>query len=287
MLFLSCDNNDNFVFPDSGTDPVTVKTYTFDSESNSILMFQDGEPQDSLTSKWRRYEIGKVLRIKPVSNTRIEVANFAPIDIEEATIIATIDNLTKPVQLFRISKIRAHAIQIIDYPFINDSMFLNVDNEEVNLAEFMYKGIAPKKINFDFTGDNQTILKLKNLSKVNWKIAYHDYDPDNNESNNWEEDITAKDVRRYTGLMINLAAVFASDTFKNEFLKEIITGNSKQVLTAAEKEETYNELLEISYLECGKVVNVSGLGGGDTYGVAEHILRDYLYESVGEITWGM
>jgi len=60
-------------------DPVTTVEYNFDNDNNSGLMFKDGESMELLTSEARRYEIGKVLRVKAVSATTIEVANFAPV----------------------------------------------------------------------------------------------------------------------------------------------------------------------------------------------------------------
>lgn len=82
-------------------------------------MFQDGESIALLTSEARRYDIGQVLRVKAVDLTTLEVANFAPTDIVNATILVTIEGHPKPVKLFNIGKIRAHAVQEIKYPFID------------------------------------------------------------------------------------------------------------------------------------------------------------------------
>lgn len=281
FLFLSCSDKESI--PN-----IELKTYSFDSETNSSLMFQDGESQEVMTSESRMYEIGKVIRVKPVDNKTIEVANFAPIDIEDITITATIEaeGFLKPIKLFKIDKIRAHAKQEINYPFINNSpLFLNTNNQEVDLSVFKDTGIDPNNIVFDFTGDNEIIQKLKGLSKLKWVIKYHDFDTDNNPDNNWAEDITAKDIRRFTGLIINLGVVFASDNFKNEFINENIIGNDgTTALSENEKKEAYSIILNKPRYNCGKVVNVSGLGGGATFGLAEHVLRDYIRKETGFIT---
>ncbi|MGG6229591.1 hypothetical protein [Tenacibaculum sp. SDUM215027] len=281
FLFLSCSGKESI--PN-----VELKTYSFDSETNSSLMFQDGESQEIMTSESRMYEISKVIRVKPVDNKTIEVANFAPIDIEDITITATIETegFHKPIKLFKIDKIRAHGKQEINYPFIdNSSLFLNTSNQEVDLSTFKDTGIDPSNIVFDFTGDNEIIQKLKSLHKLKWTIKYHDFDTDNNPDNNWAEDITPKDIRRFTGLIINLGVVFASDNFKNEFINENIIGNDgTTALTENEKKGAYNIILNKTRYNCGKVVNVSGLGGGATFGVAEHVLRDYIRKETGFIT---
>lgn len=78
ILFFGCKKERTLpVAPD----PVTTIEYNFDSDSNSGLMFQDGESTALLTSEARRYEIGKVLRVKTVNATTVEAANFAPVDI--------------------------------------------------------------------------------------------------------------------------------------------------------------------------------------------------------------
>jgi len=281
ILLASCSDKENI--PN-----IELKTYSFDSETNSSLMFQDGESQDIMTSEWRSYEISKVIRVKPIDNKTIEVANFAPIDLEDVTITATIEaeGFHKPIKLFKIDKIRAHGKQEISYPFIDNSpLFLNTSNQEVDLSVFKDAGIDPTNIVFDFTGDNEIIQKLKGLRKLNWMIKYHDFDTENNPDNNWAEDITAKDIRRFTGLMINLGLVFASDNFKNEFINENIIGNDGTTpLTESEKKEAYNIILNKPRYNCGKVVNVSGLGGGATFGLAEHVLRDYIRKETGFIT---
>ena len=267
---------------------VKLQSYSFDSETNSTLMFQDGESQDIMTSEWRAYEISKVIRVKPIDNKTIEVANFAPIDLENITITAVIENegIDKPIKLFSIDKIRAHGKQEINYPFIgNTSLFLNTSNEIVDLSSFEETGIDPNHITFDFTGDNEIVHKLKALRKLKWVIKYHDFDPNNDTNNNWAEDISAKDIRRFTGLMINLGVVFTSDNFKNEFISEHIVGNDgTTALTENKKLGAYNIILNKPRYNCGKVVNVSGLGGGATFGLAEHVLRDYIRKETGFIT---
>lgn len=279
LLIVSCSEKESI--PD-----VALKAYAFDSEVNSTLMYQDGENSEIMTSEWRAYEISKVIRVKAIDHKTIEVANFAPIALEDVTITATIEGYQTPIKLFEISRIRAHAVQTINYPFIEGTtQYLTVNHKEIDLTEYKESGIAPENITFDYTGETDIIQQLKKLSSLKWVIKYHDFDPNNDTGNNWAEDISAKDIRRFSGLMINLGIVFASDTFKDEFMKETIIGNDGiTVLTTNEKEAAYNAIINKTRYNCGKVVNVSGLGGGATLGFAEHILRDYIKKETGFIT---
>lgn len=279
ILTISCGEDeveaDDFV---EETPEITqVLGVSFDTDENSSLMFYNDEPEEEMTSDWRRYEIGKVLRIKPIDSLTIEVANFAPVDIEEATVLATIEGLETQIQLFTISKIRAHARQEVKYSFIEGStMFLDVDGNEVDLATYRSESIPVDQISFTYSGTSELITKLKSLETLKWEIKYHNYDPDSNPKNNWADEVTAKDFRRFSGLVINMGYLFLSEEFKTGFLAEHLTKNDQSEMTFEEKEALYQKLLNKPYFKCGKVANVSGLGGGSVLGYAEHILRDYL-----------
>lgn len=274
-FFAACSEDEEKVSP---------KMVSFDTDLNSSLMFQDNEAVAVMTSDSRIYSIAQIIRVKTVDEKTIEVSNFAPFDIEDATILATIEGIAQ-VQLFKIKKIRAHATQTMKYPFVEGTtLFLDRDNKVVDLSQYKTTGVDPAKISFDFTGDSEIILRLKKLKALKWKIKYHNFDPNNDPNNNWDP-ITAKDIRRFSGLMINMGIVFVSDEFRQSFLNEQIIGNDgTTALTMAEKEKVYNDILIHPRFNCGKVTNLSGLGGGATLGYAEHILHDYIKMDAGDIT---
>jgi hypothetical protein len=278
FFFISCGED---------TPEITqVLDVSFDTDENSSLMFYDGELEEEMTSVWRRYQIGNVLRVKLIDSITIEVANFAPVDIENATVLATIEGLEKQIQLFNIPKIRAHARQEMKYSFIEgSSMFLDVDGNEVDLTAYRTEGIPVDQISFTYTGTSELISKLKSLESLKWEIKFHNYDPDSNPNNNWADEVTGKDFRRFSGLIINMGYLFLSEEFKTGFLAEHLTKNDESVMTHEEKEELYQKLLYKSYFKCGKVAKISGLGGGAVLGFAEHILRDYLTKAAtGSVT---
>jgi len=272
-----------------------LKEYSFD-ETNSQLMFQDDTAQSVMTSLVdRAYEIKNVIRVRAVDPLTIEIANFAPIAFENVIILANINGVNSQLQLFKINKIGGHAIQQIKYSFIDgETNFKTLNNNDViDLSEYKESGIPTEDIKFNFMGDGEVFKKLKRLDALSWKIKYHDYDTNNDLNNNWEEDISAKDIRRFSGLMINLGYVFTSNEFKQQFLdEEIIDNDGETILTQVEKEVLYQKLLDKTLFRCGKVVNFSGWGGwgyvnGNEYsilGFAEHILRDYLKIETGFIT---
>ena len=69
-------------------------------------MLQDGESIDLITSEDRKFEIGKVLRVKPIDNFTIEVSNFTPLDLENVTITAKINEIDQELINLLISKLQ-------------------------------------------------------------------------------------------------------------------------------------------------------------------------------------
>ncbi|WP_029280288.1 hypothetical protein [Pedobacter borealis] len=266
--------------------PTTTKEYSFDTDANSGLMFQDNEPMATFTAEDRRYEIGKVLRVKAVNESTIEIANFAPVDIEDATILISIQGMASPVKLIRVKKIRAHAIQQIKYPFIEGTKkFFDTNNNEVDLSKYQTDGIAPSQVSFDFTGETELIKKLKKLAKLKWTIKYHDFDTNDDPKDNWKENPTAKDIRRFSGFIIDLAYSLQEDVTHTAFVNEpIIDNDGVTFMTTAQKEAVYQKIMDIPKFNCGVVSTVNGvqgLGGGSTFGMEEaFVLNNFMKYNV-------
>ena len=99
-------------------------------------MLQDGESIDLITSEDRKFEIGKVLRVKPIDNFTIEVSNFTPLDLENVTITAKINEIDQELILFKINKINAHALKQIRYSFLEEgTVFYSCSGEEIDLSQ--------------------------------------------------------------------------------------------------------------------------------------------------------
>ena len=271
------------------TTPPTVlvqpKVYSFDTGQNSSLMFQDGESLAVYTSEARRLKISSVLSIKAATEKSIEISNFAPVDLEDAIVLITIKGREKPIQLLKIKKIRAHGTQIINYPFVDgESNFIDINGNVVDLSEYKTTGIPVADVQFDFSGENTLIKKLKKLSVLKWDVRFADFDTDNNPNDSWKEDLTPADVRLFTGLLINYAYLMQDEGTKKEFLAEPISINDDaEFLTLDEKQSTYQDILNINRINAGVVVGVNGLGGGSTFGMAEWVLRTYLKEDISAV----
>ncbi|MFV0344685.1 MAG: hypothetical protein ACK5IQ_00315 [Bacteroidales bacterium] len=278
ILGLSACNNDE----DHVASP-EIRTYAFDSDENSSQMYQDDEAMDSIyDGKWRRFQMANLLRVRPISRDSIEVANFAPVDLADASIVATIEGYSEAIELFKISKIRGHGRQVIKYPFADgQTKFFSISGEEVDLSAHSH-GIGSDSISFDFTGETELIKKFLELKKSKWEIIFWDY---TGNGGNWSSTFTPKDARRFTGLMINLAYMFVQDDYRAEFVKEYIVGNDgTTVFTDEQKNGVLDELNDKDFYELGKIssdVGTDGLGGGSVLGFKEWIIAGYLRYSSG------
>ena len=272
LIVYSCSKDSNSL--------VLTKEYSFD-ETNSYIMLQDGESIDLITSEDRKFEIGKVLRVKPIDNFTIEVSNFTPLDLENVTITAKINEIDQELILFKINKISAHALKQIRYSFLEEgTVFYTSSGEEIDLSKYKLSGIDAENIILDFSGETEILKKLKSLNKLNWKIRWHDYGYHiyNATGDKWKIGVNAKDFRMFSGLMINLAYTVVSDEFRQDFINETITDNGGTYMTWEDKEQVLQRLFDIKFFEAS-VSTDRGWGGGKdgkTFGMPGYVVDGYL-----------
>lgn len=260
----------------------TTPAYSFTGTTADELMFEDGEAMSVMTNESRRFNVNNVLRVTAVNNTTIEVANFAPVDITDATILATIKGQPQKIQLLHIGTIKGHRIKQIPYPFIGvQTGYLDVNGKTVDLSAYKTNGIVPADISFEFSGTTPLIEKLKKLSIIKWQPKMHDFDPDNLD-NNWLDEPTAKQFRMFTGFMINFAYMYTDATMKSRIVNEYVIGNDGVTpLTTAEKEADWIKAQTRTQINCGltDTRKVTGLGGGSTFGIADWVTLNFMTES--------
>ena len=260
---------------------VTLKEYRFDQAATSRLMFQDGEDIKIMTAEDRSFEIAKVLRVRAINDKTIEVANFAPVDIEEVTILMQMEGHAAPIKLLKIKKIRAHAIQQLLYPFCEQVQhFEDLTHKTIDLSVYQGSGLPVNKVSFNFDGESTQIRKLKALAKLKWTIRFQDFDIYDNPKDEWKENIEAKDIRRFTGLMINLGYVMQSEKARLAFIAEPLYNNDRILLTDSEKKQAYERFLSIPLFRCGVCVNAPGYAGGSTFGLGEVILKSHTTQEI-------
>ncbi len=250
------------------------------------LMFADNEPMSVMTSEDRTFEMSRIVRVRPRSDTHIELANFAPVDLHDVQIKLSIEGLATDIDLLRIDTFRAHGIVEIEYPFLgDDGLAVDTNGDVVDLSEFS-AGIDPSLVSFDFSSDSGVARQLAALDHVNWTIAMHDFNPDDDPNSRWQPNIRPGQARLFTALVINHAVTWSDPGFRAAFLAEDLTDNEKRRLTVADKEAVLAELFGQELYRCGVVTKVSGLGGGTTMGVADYVLSKQLRtEPAGDVTF--
>ena len=179
---------------------------------------------------------------------KIEVSNFTPLDLENVTITAKINEIDQELILFKINKISAHALKQIRYSFLEEgTVFYTSSGEEIDLSKYKLSGIDAENIILDFSGETEILKLLKSLNKLN--IRWHDYGYHiyNATGDKWKIGVNAKDFRMFSGLMINLAYTVVSDEFRQDFINETITDNDGTYMTWEDKEQVLQRLFDIKF----------------------------------------
>jgi len=268
-------------------DPSAVPTITTPKaviapSNNDERIFEDGEGLNIYTAENRRIDFTRLISVNAIDNTTIEITNFVPLDIEEVTILLKINGRDEPVKLL-VADIKAHTTKKIKYPFVNETtdFFENQTNKIVSLAQYKTVGIAPSQVSFDYTGTTPLLQKLKKAGEMKWQFKPNDFDPNHNQEN-WKDNPTPQDFRKYSALLINMAYLYSSATnMRQSFLNESITNNDVILMSPAEKLTAYNNIVNKTKLSLGICEGgVTGLGGGGTLGIAASVINKAMFEPV-------
>ncbi|HFK5529467.1 TPA: fimbrillin family protein [Elizabethkingia anophelis] len=234
---------------------------TIIANNDDERMFDDNEPLEVMTSAQRRFKISEVLRIKQVEKDIIEIANFAPINLTDVTIVLKVGG-GKTRKLFKADIIGANVIKRI--PFA------------LNLPE----GQSLSAAEFDFEGASPVLQKLKELRSILWTLQPSDIDNINDPNDNWIDTPLPKHFRSINGVMINLAYVALDPRLKERFLQASIVNNTGvKFLTRDDKINDIGRLQGERYLKVGIVDprnGALGLGAGSTYGL-DYVMIKYNY----------
>jgi len=256
-------------------DDVLVKVETLEKEGRVTDLFPDDADMNYLQSDTFAFYINNMLEIKQdVENKQIVIRNLAPLNLENVSLTARFSDIDEEIEIIKLDTIKGHTLTTLDYPFDKDvSIFATKDGKKIDLSGL--KGENPTMLLDYAPGEDSLLNKLHNI-KSTWKLKFHDFDEFDSETNNWEENMVPLDLRRFTGVMINMVYLLESPEFREAILAEYLNNNNQVALSEDEKEGLLQDLCDIPYFRCGKVVNVLGLGGGSIFGLAEPVLSKYL-----------
>ena len=255
-----------------------LPTYDF---SGSDRIFQDDDSVEELTADHLAFEVGQALRVRPVDETHIEITNFVPVDIDDAQILMSVEGGFVDVPILQLSRMPAHGVVTVLYPFADPSFaggrYFDDAGVEIDLSPFA-AGVEPVLVSFRFRGESPLLQKLARLERVEWELKLTDFNLDDVDRN-WAANPTPADARLYTAMMLNLAYLWTEPDFIFSYYSEPILGNDgENYLSLAQKQADYSSMMGPRRLNLGVTSAVSGLGGGETFGVARYVLtHDFLY----------
>lgn len=141
------------------------------------------------------------------------------------------------------------------------------------------------KTTFNYVGEGDYSLNIpemlnpvmEKISQIEtlWSWVPHNYNPDNNDESNWNSSATGLQLRRYYIMNFNMAYYISSDRFEG-----VIRDNADNIIynnSYASADELIEGMRSDTRTYRQWIVrNVSGLGGGDVHGVANHVIETHV-----------
>jgi hypothetical protein len=280
LFLVSCEDTTTEEY----TPEESIKTehLTFKEIKDVKPILADNESTDVLYK--RAFNVRNLLQIAADDNEYIKVTNYSPIAFKNITIYAKLNNYPERIKLVTLDSVASLSEFRYKSPLIGtDKSYYTETGKWVNISGLQSMGGATLSVD----SPDPLFVKLKNL-KTNWTVHF------SIKGNNLDENapgaggwwiMNPVHCRENIVLFTNLAYLFSSDEFKQNFLAyEGLINNDGSPIDRAQREKIYNQIINWSNFETGLVKGVNGLGGGNTFGLAEFVLF-WQYQDIGDVTF--
>lgn len=261
----------NYRHPESGEGLLYVREEDF-SRFRTDTMFLADEPREVFYDSNRRsFRVNAPLQVSVSDDHQLLVKFFSPIGISGVKILCRFNKVsTEFFELARFDRI---------YPFMEASFPLPVvSSERTFAAENGRRITVPAQP--ELSNDDVTLLVrtedpfMKKIEQIDsrWFIRFSAYSADNGHAY-WRH-MDPLLCRHGVALVLNMAFMFASEEFNvemNAYEGKLKDNGGNPIDLDALRQRIRNH----GGLVLGRVVGVGGLGGGNTYGLA-----DYCYKGV-------
>lgn len=235
-------------------------------------MFMADEPREVFyNNNLRWFYPDQPLQITATSDAQIGIKFYSPIPIKDIKIKALFSKYTTEwVDLVFIEELPAFAEVYL--PLLikdQDCLFTGESGRKVKIPQI--PGIKPGDFSIKFECGDPFMQKISIIDS-HWFVCFSAYQADAGHAY-WRH-MDPLLCRHAVALALNMAYMFASADFNEELDKYdgVLYDNNG---TAIDLEVLRNTIRRHAGLRMGKVVGVGGLGGGQTYGLA-----DYCYTGV-------
>lgn len=276
ILTIGCtDNNDNNGPIESKYGLIQMSENDYNPDNTSYIL-QDGEPDSLLFNRNQRsFRVNAPLQVSITDNQEFLFRFYCPRGINNVIVWATIEGHEKELRFAEFTRIQPFQEFRTKIPFINkDKIYYTRQGEEVIVPAT--PDIKAGDIKLRIESVDPVYQGMINV-KPKWNIWFGKYS-----GSNWGS-FAPHLAREAVALSLNMAAMFSTSLFEQELDKwkgKLINNGNVVDINTLKKQITNH-----SGFCFGRVVNVVGLGGGNTYGLGEYVyLTHYADDANGSDT---
>lgn len=239
---------------------------------NPSTMFMADEPREVFyNNSIRSFYANEPLQVWVTPEGKLGVKFYSPIPIKNVKVHGVFNKLTtEPVEIALLEEVKPFMECYFDLPVCDhECIFDGVTGRKVKIPA--QPNLKPADLSITFECDDPFMQKIASIDS-HWYIRFSPYQADSGHAY-WRH-MDPLLCRHGVALALNMAFMFASEDFNEELQKYdgILYDNGGNAINL---DNLRSNIRNHGGLALGRVVGVGGLGGGQTYGLA-----DYCYTGV-------
>ena len=262
-LFLTgCSQEDLPTVPveDPTQFPFRYSEAKYNSDNTYYLLNDREAPEIYFDQKERSFNVNRPLQVSVTDDLYFQLRFYCPRAITNVTIWAKIAGIDEEIRLIELEKVMPLQQLRILLPFATLEMKA-ITRSGKNIVIPANPELKSTDISLQIECDNP-VYKMMTSALPQWKIWFGKY-----AGSNWGE-FKPIHAREAVALALNLATMFSSSEFEAEL--ESYRGKLINNGATVDVDKLKEQPRKHSGFCFGRVVNVVGLGGGNTLGIAEY-----------------
>lgn len=235
-------------------------------------MFMSDEPREIFYNNSKRsFYVNAPLQFSIADGGDLQVKLYSPIKVKDVKVFGRFRNISSEwVELAYFEEIPEFVEGFFPMPVVEkESYFTTTSGRIIRIPA--QPGLSAKDVELRFETDDEFMKKISRI-EAKWYIRFSAYGADSGHAY-WRH-MDPMLCRHGVALALNMAFMFATPEFSAELdtYDGILYDNGKNPINL---DALRTRIVNHGGLMLGKVVGVGGLGGGQTYGLA-----DYCYTGV-------
>ena len=265
----------DYIHPESENGLIYIGKNDYD-RYETTTMFLEKEPQEVFyNNSQRSFYVNEPLRVSISADQRLQVRLYAPTAVRNVTVLCRFTKYSNEYFEFaRFEELSPFQEAYFPIPLVESQQtYRSQAGRNVTLPAM--PSLSDGDISFMVRSDDPFMEKVSQI-KSTWYIRFSPYSADSGHPY-WRH-MTPELCRHGVALALNMAFMFSHPEFEHELAKhDGLLKDDAGVAIDLEKLKT--RLLTHPGLQLGHVTGVGGLGGGETYGLADYCYRDVYFDA--------